>query len=202
MNTRGSIISIVGILFVGISLFIAMSAVPSTTAIDTATFSVPSLLEGMFNEISDEIQIMPGDSAYVSYSTFSSNVPLLWGIQIIDYQSGDKLSINISNIFGNSYGKFIQDELILFEVLQITQSDTLNFEIQNLGPRNIIVVAMFSEDPENSDVLSNPNSTVMNMIFQLIISGIMLILGITISIIGVLVIFVDWKNIQDNKRNY
>ncbi len=201
MNKRGPIISIVGIILVGISLFIAMSAVPST-AVNSTTFSVPTLFEGMFNEISNEIQIMPGDSAYVSYSTSSSNVPLLWGIQIIDYQSGDRLSINISNIFGNSYGEFIQDELILFEVLQITRSETLNFEIQNLGPRNIIVVVMFSEDPENSDVFSNPNSPVMNMIFPLLISGIMLILGIIISIIGVIVIFIDWKNIQDNKRNY
>ncbi len=201
MNKRGPIISIVGIILVGISLFIAMSAVPSI-AVNSTTFSVPSLFEGMFNEISNEIQIMPGDSASVSYSTFSSNVPLLWGIQIIDYQSGDKLSINISNIFGNSYGKFIQDELILFEVLQIAQSDTLNFEIQNLGSRNVIVVAMFSEDPENSDAFSNPNSPVMNMIFPLVVSGIMLISGIIISIIGVIIIFIDWKNIQDNKRNY
>ena len=201
MNKRGPIISIVGITLIGISLFIAMSVVPSTF-VDSATFSVPSMFEGMFNEISNEIQIMPGDSAYVSYSTFSSNVPLLWGIQIINYQSGDKLSINISNIFGDSYGKFIQDELILFEMLQITQSDTLNFEIQNLGSRNIIVVAMFSEDPENSDALSNPNSPVMNMIFPLIISGIMIILGIIVSIIGTIIIFVDSKNIQNNKRNY
>jgi len=178
-----------------------MAVVPST-AIGSTNFSVPSLFEGMFDEISDEIQIMSGDSVYVSYSTFSSNVPLLWGIQIIDYHSGDRLSISISNIFGDSYGEFIQDELILFEVLQITQSDTLNFEIQNLGPRNIVVVAMFSEDPKNSDALSNPNSPMMNMIFPLVVSGIMLILGIIISIIGVLVIFVDWKNIRDNERNY
>ena len=201
MKQRGPIISIVGIILVGISLFIAMSVVPST-AVDSTAFSVPSLFEGMFNEITNEIQIRSGNSAYVSYSTFSSNVPLLWGIQIIDYQSGDRLSINISNIFGNSYGEFIQDELILFEVLQIARSETLNFEIQNIGPRNIIAVVMFSEDPENSDVFSNPNSPVMNMIFPLLISGIMLILGIIISIIGVIVIFIDWKNIQDNKRNY
>ena len=201
MKKRGLIISLAGITLIGISLLIAMSVIPSTFS-DSTTFSVPSMFEGMFNEISNEIQIMPGDSAYVSYSTFSSDIPLLWGIQIIDFQFGDKLSIHISNIFGDSYGEFIQDEFILFEVLQIEQSDTLNFEIKNLGSQNIIVIAMFSEDPENSDALSSSNSTVMNMMAPLVISGIMIILGILISIIGGIILLVDWKNIQDNKRNY
>jgi hypothetical protein len=201
MKKRGLIISLAGITLIGISLLIAMSVTPSTFS-DSTTFSVPSMFEGMFNEISNEIQIMPGDSAYVSYSTFSSDIPLLWGIQIIDFQFGDKLSIHISNIFGDSYGEFIQDEFILFEVLQIEQSDTLNFEIKNLGSQNIIVIAMFSEDPENSDALSSSNSTVMNMMAPLVISGIMIILGILISIIGGIILLVDWKNIQDNKRNY
>ena len=201
MKKRGLIISLAGITLIGISLLIAMSVIPSTFS-DSTTFSVPSMFEGMFNEISNEIQIMPGDSAYVSYGTFSSNIPLLWGIQIIDFQFGDKLSIHISNIFGDSYGEFIQDEFILFEVLQIEQSDTLNFEIKNLGSQNIIVIAMFSEDPENSDALSSSNSTVMNMMAPLVISGIMIILGILISIIGGIILLIDWKNIQDNKRNY
>jgi hypothetical protein len=201
MKKRGLIISLAGITLIGISLLITMSVMPSTFS-DSTTFSVPSMFEGMFNEISNEIQIMPGDSAYVSYSTFSSDIPLLWGIQIIDFQFGDKLSIHISNIFGDSYGEFIQDEFILFEVLQIEQSDTLNFEIKNLGSQNIIVIAMFSEDPENSDALSSSNSTVMNMMAPLVISGIMIILGILISIIGGITLLVDWKNIQDNKRNY
>jgi len=33
-------------------------------------------------------------------------------------------------------------------------------------------------------------------------SGFLLILGITITIIGVIVILVDLKNYSDNKRNY
>jgi hypothetical protein len=201
MNKRGPIVSFTGIAIVGISFFLMMSVIPSSF-VDSANFSVPSMFEGMFNEVSHEIPIMSGDSANVSYSTFSSDIPLLWGIQIIDYKFGDKLSVHISNIFGDSYGEFIQDEFILFEVLQIQQSDTLNFEIQNLGSQNIIVVVMFSEDPENSDAFSNPNSTVRNMVYPLAISGIMMILGILISILGGIIFIVDWKNIRDKKRNY
>ena len=201
MKKRGPIVSFIGIAIIGISFFIMMSVIPSSF-VNSANFSVSSMFEGMFNEVSHEILIMPGDSANVSYSTFSSDIPLLWGIQITDYKSGDKLSVHISNIFGDSYGEFIQDEFILFEVLQIEQSDTLNFEIQNLGSQNIILVAMFSEDPENSDAFSNPNSTVRNMVYPLAISGIMMILGILISTIGGIIFIVDWKNIQDKKRDY
>ena len=201
MNERGPIITIIGIVLVIISLSIAVSVVPSSVA-GTGDLYVSSLLEGMFSFVSDEIQIMPGDFAYVSYSTFLSDVPLLWGIQIVDYQSGDSLSIKISNIFGDDYGEFVLDEPILFEILQITQSDTLNLEIKNLGSRNVIVIAMFSEDPENSNAFSNPNSPVMDMILPLAISGVLLILGILILIIGIIVILVDWKNNQNSKRNY
>jgi len=200
MNKKGFIISIIGMTLIGISLSIAASSIPSGIS-KSDDFSMSLLFEGMFDDISDEVEIMSGNSAYVSYDVSSSNIPLLWGTQIIDYQLGDKLSIKISNIFGDDYGIFVQDEPILFEVLEITTSDTLNFEIENIGTENVNVVMMFSEDPENSDALSNPNSPVMKMIFPLIISGILIILGIIVLIVGLLVIFVDWRNYQ-NKRNY
>lgn len=201
MKKLGLIVSIVGLILVGISLSIAISVVPSDVSGNVA-FSMASLFEGMFDDIYDEILILPGDSTFVSYSTLSSNVPLLWGIQIDEYQSGDKLSIRISNIFGDDYGEFIQDEPIIFEVLEVTQSDILNFEIQNLGSRNVSIIVMFSEDPENSDALSNPDSPVMNMILTLTISGVLLILGIIISIVGIIMTLLDWKNNQINRRNY
>ena len=200
MNKRGLIIAIIGMTMIGISLSVAALSIPSSIS-KSDNFSVSLLFEGMFDDVSDEIEIMPGNSEYVSYSISSSNVPLLWGIQIIDYHSGDKLSITISNIFGDDYGVFVQDEPILFEVLEITNSDTLNFEIQNIGTENVNIVTMFSEDPENSDPLSNPNSSMMNMVFPLLVSGILIILGIIVLIVGLLVIFIDWKYYQ-NKRNY
>ncbi len=201
MKKRGPIIALSGLILVTISISIAMSIVPTSIS-GSESFQAESLFEGMFNQVTNEIQIMPGDSGFVSYSTLSSDVPLLWGIQIIDYQSGDTLSIKISNIFGDEYGSFSQDGPILFELIQILQSDTLNLEIQNTGSRTVNVVAMFSEDPENSDTFTNPNSPVANMILPLAISGIMLILGIIVLIIGIIVVLVDLKNNQNNKRDY
>jgi hypothetical protein len=126
----------------------------------------------------------------------------LWGVQIIDYQNGDKISISISNIYGDNYGIFSQDSPIIFETLEIRQSDTLNFEIQNHGSRTINAVVMLSEDPDNSNALSNPNSPFVNKILPLAISGILLILGIVILLIGIILSLVDWKNAQNNKRNF
>ncbi len=201
MNKRGPVVTLVGFGLIIFSLLIAISSVPSSIS-ESDTFLVSSLFEGMFDDVSEPFQIMPGNMVYTSYSTSLSDVPLLWGIQIIDYQYGDKLSIQISNIFGNSYGEFIQDDSILFATILVDQSDTLNLQIENTGTRTVDVVVLFSEDPENSDALSNPNSPVMDMVLPLIVSGFLLIIGIIITIIGVTIMIFDLKNKLENKRNY
>jgi len=201
MNKRGLIITIIGLVLVGVSLTVASSAIPSNVT-GPGDLSMIAMFDGMFDEITDELQIMPGESAYVSYDTSSYNSPLLWGLQLTEYETGDMLSITISNIFGDSYGEYIQSEPILFEMIESVESDTLNFEIKNIGQNTVHIIVMFSEDPENSDALSNPNSPLMNMVFPLLISGFLLVLGIIISIIGTIVILIDLKNNLDDKRNY
>lgn len=199
MKKRGPIIGIFGLILVVISVLIIVSVF--TTDITNDDFYIPSMFEGMFNQISDDIQILPGESGYFSYSTTSSNVPLLWGVQIIDYQNGDKLSVSVSNLYGDAYGFFPQDGPVIFEMLDIAQPDTLNFEIQNQGSRIINVVVMLSEDPDNS-AMSNSDSPFMNKILPLAISGILIILGIVMLLIGVILSLIDWKNTQNNKQNF
>ena len=201
MNNRGSIIAFVGFGMIVVSLVIAISAVPSDIP-ESDTFLISSLFDGLFDDVSEPFQIMPGNVIYTSYSTYLSDVSLLWGIQIIDYQNGDKLLINISNIFGDSYGKFVQSDSVIFERIFVEQSDTLNFEIENIGNQDIDFVIMFTEDPENSDIFLNSDSSAMQMVVPLMISGFMLILGIIIIIIGIIIIIVDLKNNFKNKRNY
>ena len=201
MKKRGLIIVIVGLVLVGVSLTVASSAIPSNVT-GPDDLSMVTMFDGMFDEVTDELQIMPGESTYVSYGTSSYNSPLLWGIQMTEYKIGDMLSISISNIFEDSYGEYVQSEPILFEMIEAVESDTLNFEIKNIGQNTIYVIVMFSEDPENSDALSNPNSPLMNMVLPLLISGFLLILGIIISIVGTIVVLIDLKNNLDNKRNY
>ncbi|GKS66814.1 hypothetical protein YTPLAS73_03610 [Nitrosarchaeum sp.] len=202
MKKRGHIIGVSGLFMVIISILTIMYVFSTSSFTTYDNFYVPSMFEGIFNQISDSISIPPGEFGYFSYSTESSDVSLLWGVQILDYRNSDNLSISISNIYGDNYGVYLQDGPIIFEMLEITKSDTLNFEIQNHGSRLIDVVVMLSEDPDNSDALSNPNSSFMNKILPLVISGILLIVGIIVLITGSVLFFIDWKNVQNNKRNF
>ena len=61
---------------------------------------------------------------------------------------------------------------------------------------------MFTEDPQNSESFTNPNSPVAEMVIPLIVSGILLIVGITTMIIGIITILFDLKNNFENKRNF
>ena len=201
MKKRGPIIGVSGLVLVAISISIMVSVLPANMT-DRNSLYIPSMFEGMFNQVSDKITIFPGESGYFSYGTKSSNIPLLWGVQIIDFQEGDNLSISISNIFGDKYGNFSQDNSIIFEMLDIVKSDSLNFEIQNHGSRTVNLVVMISEDPDNSDAFTNPNSPLRNTIVPLVISAILLIFGIMLLIVGIILYLIDWKNIQNNKKNY
>jgi len=201
MNKRGSIIAFVGFGIVFVSLIVAISAVPSDVPQSDALL-ISSLFKEMFDDVSESFQIMPGNLVYTSYSTYISNVPLLWGIQIIDYQNGDELSITVSNLFGDSYGYYVQSDSVLFERIFVPQSDTLNFEIENIGSREIDFIIMFTEDPENSDAFSNTDSPMFDMVVPLMVSGFLLILGIIIILIGIIIIIIDLKNNFKNKRNY
>ena len=93
MKKRGLIVGIFGLILIIGSLLIMVSVFPTSNVTNRDDFYIPSMFEGMFNQISDDIQILPGESGYFSYSTKSSNVPLLWGVQITDYHDGDKLSV-------------------------------------------------------------------------------------------------------------
>ena len=199
MNKRGPIITFVGFTMIFVSLIVAISAVPSNIP-ESDTLLISSLFEGIFDDVSEPFSVLPGSIVYTSYSTYVSDIPLLWGIQIIDYQNGDKLSVNIENIFGDSYGYHVQSDSVLFEKIFVQQSDTINFEIKNTGSREVDFVIMFTEDPDNSDVFSNTDSSIMDMVVPLMVSGFLLILGIIIVLIGIIIILIDLKNSFENKK--
>ena len=104
--------------------------------------------------------------------------------------------------FGDSYGEYIQSDSVYFKTIFLEQSDTLNFEIENIGFGDVEFVIMFAEDPENSESLTNPNSSVNEMIVPLIISGILLIVGIIVVVVGIMLILFDLKNNFKNKKNF
>ena len=66
MIKRGPIIAISGIALILISLSLAATIVPSNVT-GPSNFPMSDLFEGMFNEISNEVEIMPGDTAFFTY---------------------------------------------------------------------------------------------------------------------------------------
>ena len=83
MNKRGPVIAFVGFTMIFVSLIVAISAVPSNIP-ESDTLLISSLFEGIFDDVSEPFSVTPGDVVYTSYSTYVSDIPLLWGIQIID----------------------------------------------------------------------------------------------------------------------
>jgi len=162
---------------------------------------LPNILEDMFDYVSDDILIFPGESGVISYSTRGSDVPLLWGFQITDNQA-NQVSIKISNMFGDDLGQVVHDGPVYFDVFVIPTIDIYNFEITNQGNKPITVVMMFTEDPDNSSAFSDSNSPLMTILMPLAIAGIFLIIGIIATIIGGFVTVIDWKRNKNESQYY
>lgn len=192
MKKRGLYVSGGGVAMIIISFVVATSIISESGTIG-GQFSLPDLLQGMFDEVSDEVQISPSESFSFSFDASTDTQALLWGIQILDYESGDVAQITISNIYGDEFGKFRLNQPAMFETMKIEKSDIYNFNVENTGARQIAVVMMFTKNPEESDRLVDPNSPLSKTLVPLAISGIMLFVGIAVAIIGVIILIVDYR---------
>jgi chorismate mutase len=171
----------------------------SDTGFPNSEFSLSELMEGMFDQVSERTQIEPGETMPFSFDATSDVNSLFWGLQIMDYQNADSVSVTISNIYGDDLGTFSSKQPAFFETMQITNADIYNFNVKNTGQRPISVMMMFTKNPEESEKFSDPNSPLAKTILPLAISGILLILGIIIIIIGVIILVIDYKKKQDSK---
>ena len=197
MRKRGVYISMGGIALLAISFVVAMSLV-SNAGFPESEFSLSEMMEGMFDQVSDRTQIEPGDTVSFSFDATSEVNSLFWGIQIMDYQSGDSVSIAISNIYGDDLGSFVSDQPALFETTKVSTADIYNFHVKNTGERPINVMMMFTKNPEESERFSDPNSPLAKTLLPLAISGITLIIGILVIIIGVIILVIDYRKKQNS----
>ncbi len=202
MKTRGPIIGIIGIIIIVISIVMVVTIFPANNPTMGGEILLPNLLEDMFDTVSDEVLIMPGESNSFSFTSMDSEVQLLWGLQVLEYKQGDKFSVAVSNSLGDELSKFDLSGPILFDSFEIPKTDIYSFEVRNLGPRPIAVMMMFSEDPDNSAAFSDPNSPLMTTLLPLAVSGILLIIGIIVVIFGFILFLMDWKKSKNESKYY
>ncbi len=201
MNKRGLVIIGVGVLLISVSFGIAFTVLPDSDPTMNSELFVPAMLERMFDQISDQSVIFPGDSGIFSYSGKNSGVPLMWGVQIVDFEAGDAIQVGISDIYGSDFGSVRTGEPVVFDMLMIEGSEPYNFEVTNTGDRSITVVMMFVEDPENSDILNDPDSPLVSIVVPLAISGIVMLVGVITVVVGVVLFVMDWKK-EKNRSGY
>ncbi len=156
--------------------------------------------ENLFDSVTEKQRIEPGTTFTFSHTTQVSQVPLMWGLHITNYQSDDRVSIVISNIFGEKFGSFNEGDPIFIKSFMMPKADSYNFNVENHGKNSITVVMMFTENPEKSKALTDPNSTFNKSIVPLAIAGVLLILGILVLIAGIILSIVDWKKGKNQSR--
>ena len=202
MKKRGPIVGLAGVIITIASFLAVLSMVPGVGPTVNGELFLPNLLDGIFDHVSDEVQIYPGDSDTFSYASTVSETPLLWGLQVTDFQEEDNFVVSVSNIYGDNFGTFEQSGPVLFDMFVVPTTDTISFQVQNTGNRPINVLMMFAEDPDNSEALSDLNSPLMSTLIPLAISGIILIIGIIVIIAGAILSLVDWNKTKNQSRNF
>ena len=198
MRKRGIYISVGGLSLVVISFLVAMTLV-SNTGISKSEFSISEMMKGMFDEVTDKTQIEPDQTSTFSFDASSGVNTLFWGLQIMDYENKDSVSVSISNIYGDNFGTFGSDQPAFFETMKVKQADVYNFNVKNTGQRPINVVMMFTKNPEESKRFSDPNSPLTKTVIPIAIAGMLLIIGIIATIIGAIILVVDYRKKQNSR---
>ena len=188
---------IIGAIMIIAAFSVVYSIIPPTSSMGENFFPAP---ENMFDSVTENQRIEPGTSFTFSHTTGTSQVPLMWGLHIIDYQQDDRLSITVSNIFGDKLGSFDEGDPIFIKSFVIPKVDTYSFDVENKGKNPITAAMMFTENPEKSKALTDPNSPFHKSIVPLAIAGLLVIVGILVLIAGIILGLVDWKKGKNQSR--
>jgi hypothetical protein len=199
MKKRGPIVMIIGASLIAIAFVMSYSVMERAGLSSGKAGFFPSP-ENIFDEVSEKETIDPGTAYTFSHTTSSSQVPLMWGLYMTDYKPDDKVAVNVTDIFGDKFGSFEESEPIFIKSFMIPKVDTYSFNVENTGNSSLTVEAMFTENPEKSKALTDPNSPFNQNIVPLAAAGFMLIIGIIVIIAGIILGVIDWKKNRNQSR--
>lgn len=200
MKKRGPIVTIAGAVMVMIAASIAYSVMPPMSSDGSGADFFPSP-ESLFDSVSDKITIDAGTVYTFSHTASSAHVPLMWGVHIMDYNPNDVIAVSISNIFGDKFGSFTDNDPIFIKSFDVPKADTYSFNVENTGKTPITVVMLFTENPEKSKALTDPNSPFVKNILPLAEAGFLLIIGIIVILSGAVLSVIDWRKGKNQSSN-
>ncbi len=199
MKKRGPIVVIIGMVLIAVAFLVSYFIMERAGSSLGGNGFFPSP-ESMFDEISEKETIEPGMSYTFYHTTSSSQVPLMWGLYITDYKSENRVTINVTNSFGDKFGSYTESDPIFIKSFVIPKVDTYNFKVENSGGSPITAEVMFTENPEKSRALTDPNSPFNKNIVPLATAGFMLIFGIIVVISGIVLCVMDWRKSRNQSR--
>jgi hypothetical protein len=199
MKKRGPIVLITGVVMIILAASMAYLIMPQGQGVNGDFFPSP---ENLFDNVSDKVTIEAGNTYAFSHTANTANVPLMWGVHIVDYQPDDSVGISISNIFGDKFSSFVEGDPIFIKSFDVLKADTYNFNIENKGKAPITVIMLFTENPEKSKALTDPNSPFVKNIIPLAEAGFLLIIGIIVVIAGIILSVMDWRKGKNQSSRY
>ncbi len=199
MKKRGPIVAIAGVVLIAIALAVSYSIVERAGSSLGGNGFFPSP-ESMFDEASDKEMIEPGTTYTFSHTTSSSQIPLMWGLYITDYKPEDQVAVNVTNMFGDKFGSYVESDPIFIKSFVIPKVDTYSFSVANTGSSSITAEMLFTENPQKSKALTDPNSPFNKNIVPLAAAGFMVIFGIIAIIVGIVLSVMDWRKNRNQSR--
>lgn len=196
IKKRGPLISLIGIGMLVSSFLIMLSVMPTQNPTFGNALTTSNLLEDMFDEITPEFHLLPGNSHSFTYDVQNDETPLVWGIQIKDFNDDIQVSVSITDESNNKVKATQVSGPLSLDVL--SQSSTYDFHITNNGQRQVAAVMMFSENVGRTGFLNQ--GTMSNIMYPVMVSGFLFILGIILVAIGAVLSLLDWKKNQDKSE--
>lgn len=208
MRRRGPVVGLAGAAITTGSFLALLSVVAGLDEITVngEMLSVRGLLDGAFTDVTDEALVFPGDAAEFRHAQYGAaagdpDAPLLWAVEIADYEEGDMFSVSVSDgLGGHVYGPRPSAEPVMVDTIGEPGADTLVFSVRNDGDRPVRAVMMFVDDPSEVDIFGDPDSPLLASLVPLAVSGLAMIAGMATMAAGAVISLVDWKRARGSGR--
>ena len=213
MKRRGPVVGLAGAAITAGS-FLALLSVTAdldAIAVNGEMVSVRGLLDGVFTDVTDEVLVFAGDSAEFRHVPYGGgdmggadpDSPLLWAVEIGDYEEGDAFSVSASDGLGASvYGPRSSRDSVMFDTIAVPDADELVFSVRNDGARPFLVAMMFVDDPGSVDLLGDSDSKLLAALVPIAVSGLAMLAGMTVMAAGAVITLVDWRKTRGRGRPY